>query len=419
MVSSGLSTNSIDPDPRLTDDFVKAVHSREPVTGLTHTFYRYPARFSPIFARAAIQAFTQPGDLVLDPFMGGGTTLVEACTLGRRAMGTDISSLGAFVSQAKTTTLSNSDVTNIRNWASQLNDKLNLRNPSLRPWAWIQQGYQRNISGRETWPIRKTLELALGEINHLPNLTQQRFARVVLLRTAQWALDNRRHIPSAKDFRRRLTENFEQMLEGALEYAAAVNGAEVPTSPALCLNRSVIGLEKDPIIQGSPAPRLVLTSPPYPGVHVLYHRWQVQGRRETAAPFWIADSMDGQGAAGYTFGDRRQQNLNGYFAMLRDAYASIAHVADSDTLVIQLVAYSSPSWQLPKYLAVMEDAGFTETHFPTGTTSPDSRLWRCVPNRRWYADQRGSTTSSNEVVLFHRLRGNEATSKDKRSDSLL
>src|SRR5688572_5448436 len=61
-----------------------AIEDPKRVSCLTHTFYRYPARFSPIFARAAIEAFTSPGDLVLDPFMGGGTTLVEASSIGRQ-----------------------------------------------------------------------------------------------------------------------------------------------------------------------------------------------------------------------------------------------------------------------------------------------------------------------------------------------
>lgn len=51
--------------------FVEAVHTREPVAGLSHGFYRYPARFSPLFARAAIETFTKPGDMIFDPFMGG------------------------------------------------------------------------------------------------------------------------------------------------------------------------------------------------------------------------------------------------------------------------------------------------------------------------------------------------------------
>ena len=36
-----------------------------PVSGLTHRFYRYPARFSPMFAATAIEEFSTPGDLVL------------------------------------------------------------------------------------------------------------------------------------------------------------------------------------------------------------------------------------------------------------------------------------------------------------------------------------------------------------------
>src|SRR2546428_1388087 len=75
----------------------------EPVRGLTHGFYKYPARFSPSFARAAIQTFTQPTDLVLDNHVGGGTTLVEALALGRHAVGVDISTLAEFVATVKTT----------------------------------------------------------------------------------------------------------------------------------------------------------------------------------------------------------------------------------------------------------------------------------------------------------------------------
>ncbi|MCI0614046.1 site-specific DNA-methyltransferase, partial [bacterium] len=50
------------------EDLVSAAKSSEAVTGLTHNFYRYPARFSPLFAREVIRAFTDPGDVILDPF---------------------------------------------------------------------------------------------------------------------------------------------------------------------------------------------------------------------------------------------------------------------------------------------------------------------------------------------------------------
>jgi tRNA G10 N-methylase Trm11 len=44
----------------------------------------------PDLAAHAIKAYTAPGDLVLDPMCGSGTTLVEAVRSGRDSFGVDI-----------------------------------------------------------------------------------------------------------------------------------------------------------------------------------------------------------------------------------------------------------------------------------------------------------------------------------------
>ena len=80
------------------------------VSGLSHDFYRYPARFSPHFARAAILQFTAPGDTVLDPFLGGGTSLVESLSLGRHGVGIDINQLSVFLARTKTLLMSDDDL---------------------------------------------------------------------------------------------------------------------------------------------------------------------------------------------------------------------------------------------------------------------------------------------------------------------
>jgi hypothetical protein len=70
-----------------------------------------------------------------------------------------------------------------------------------------------------------------------------------------------------------------------------------------------------------------------------------------------------------------------------------------------MVAFSDASWQMPRYLETMERAGFAELFLPAlEHTPPDGRLWRSVPNRRWYSDQRGDTPGSQEVVLIHMKR---------------
>ncbi|MFV2216617.1 TRM11 family SAM-dependent methyltransferase [Actinomadura sp. LOL_016] len=50
---------------------------------------RHPGKMLPAIASQIISAFTEPGDLVIDPMCGIGTTLVEAIHLGRDAAGVE------------------------------------------------------------------------------------------------------------------------------------------------------------------------------------------------------------------------------------------------------------------------------------------------------------------------------------------
>ena len=70
---------------------------------LTHGYHRYPAKFIPQLTARLIKENSRIGDLVCDPFMGSGTTLVEAVINGRRAYGTDINPVAVLISKAKTT----------------------------------------------------------------------------------------------------------------------------------------------------------------------------------------------------------------------------------------------------------------------------------------------------------------------------
>jgi tRNA G10 N-methylase Trm11 len=54
----------------------------------------------PAIAAHAIAAYTAPGDLVLDPMCGIGTTLVEAAWLGRDAIGVEFEPRWAEIAAA-------------------------------------------------------------------------------------------------------------------------------------------------------------------------------------------------------------------------------------------------------------------------------------------------------------------------------
>lgn len=66
----------------------------------THGFHAYPGRMHPELARRAIEAF--PGGLIVDPFVGSGTTALEAVRAGRPFIGFDISRIPLEIAWART-----------------------------------------------------------------------------------------------------------------------------------------------------------------------------------------------------------------------------------------------------------------------------------------------------------------------------
>lgn len=386
-----------DPNDLAIAALLESTLSTAPVAGYTHNFYRYPARFSPQFARKAIETFSEPGDTVVDPFMGGATSAVEALLLGRKFVGCDINPLSVFLGKVKTTPLSSRDREAILIWGMGLADRVNLHTETSRHEKW--ERYQRNVP----WWIRKTLEMALDSLEDFRSSKQRRFARCTLLRAAQWALDCREELPSTEAFLTKHRETVHLMLEETHSFGKKLRESfQMPPCwvwrhrRLMC--RSAEGIDEDGRIPKDwIPPRLVLTSPPYVGVHILYHRWQVQGRRETPAAYWLANCQDGQGEAHYTFAGRRQKTLDKYLATLGACFRSITKLLDERSLVVQLVAFSKPDEQLGPYLETLQEVGLQEVR-----TSSAERLWRTVPNRKWYAKFRGTLSSNKEVLLVHR-----------------
>jgi len=373
----------------------EAAKDRTPVGGWTHNFYRYPARFSPQFAAAAIRSFSKPGDLVLDPYMGGGTTVVEGVAAGRRVVGNDLNSLAAFIAKVKVTGLTAREVASIKRWAFKRIPRFTYDLPREELAEFIDRQKTRNLSLARSRFIKKAIAAALASMDSLPTPDARDFAKCVVLRVSQWALDGRKRHTPLPDFRDRLAATTEEML-GSL--TALVRQAKKAGGRATIVNADAADLAAAPLFRDErERVSLVVTSPPYPGVHVLYHRWQVDGRRETPAPYWIAGCNDGQGGAFYNFGDRRETAADNYFRASLKTLEGIRSVVRDGGYMIQMVAFNRPEDQLPRYLNNMKHAGFAEV-----AENTESRIWRSVPHRRWHASIIGKTNSSNEVVLIHR-----------------
>lgn len=73
----------------------------------------YPGRFASQIPATIIGLMTKPGELVFDPFVGSGTTVVEAQRLCRRAVGVDLSPIACIAARAKTLSLEHDRVTKL------------------------------------------------------------------------------------------------------------------------------------------------------------------------------------------------------------------------------------------------------------------------------------------------------------------
>ncbi len=151
----------------------------------SHNLHAFAARFPPQLPRRFIEGLTEPGEVVLDPMMGSGTTLLEAYLLDRRSIGCDLDPLALLQARVKTTwvdpeTLARAAegvVRRARNWLATAGDPEALLRARYAPAAvafiqyWFQPATQlqllalvREIGLLEAGPIRAFMELAFSSI---------------------------------------------------------------------------------------------------------------------------------------------------------------------------------------------------------------------------------------------------------------
>jgi hypothetical protein len=110
---------STQDDFRLDEEWIFVREEGDRTYHTVHRFHPYYALFPPPLIVKLVTEYSKPGELVADPFCGGGVTAVESMLLGRQAYASDISPLAALVTKVKTTPLTISS-----KWANDLSLKV-------------------------------------------------------------------------------------------------------------------------------------------------------------------------------------------------------------------------------------------------------------------------------------------------------
>lgn len=382
---------------------IDSANSKKKINGKTHTFYRYPAAFSPIFAETIINIFTKPSDVILDPFVGGGTSAVEAFALQRKFYGIDVNPLSVLVSKVKTTILSYKKIIFIKNFNEKIvNTKINFKSKRRKNHSNLNNYFNtKNFSNEE---IRKINQIKAGlEQYHfasskIKDVTVRNFLTCLLLRTTKNILDNVRPIGSFKKFKVDLVNNCNRMLSDMVDFEKELeinksiygshNKVKILKSDILKL-RKINSLKKGKI-------KLILTSPPYPGINISYNRWQLHGRRDTKLPYWIMNTKAPVFTKlNYKHGKKRE--LNDYYQNMTKVFRNLRPYCSSSCLIVKLLSFRNKIKEFRMYREAMDKAGLEEIKI---LKKGDGRLWRTVPKRRWQVRYSKKKLKSNKEVLL-------------------
>ena len=104
---------------------------------LTHSIHRYSGKFIPQIGKQVILLLTEPGELILDPYCGSGTVLLECSLVGRRSIGIDLNPLAVLISRVKTNPV---EKAKLENFVHAMEARVNplLKEPRLRLFSQSQ-----------------------------------------------------------------------------------------------------------------------------------------------------------------------------------------------------------------------------------------------------------------------------------------
>jgi DNA modification methylase len=309
-----------------------------------HSLHPYLGKFVPQLVEVLLGRYFAPGARIYDPFVGSGTTLVEANVFGADAVGCDISAFNCLLSRVKTARYSLGELElSLRGALERARRRVDVPRQASE---WLEHWYApralaellayREAAGRVPPPYRDVARVILARSARSARLTTHfdlDFPRVPAT-SPYHCLKHKRECRPVEEAWKFLVRYTTDTVRRLREFAA------------LRTDREIAVLNEDARAVRLPVePSGVITSPPYPGL-IDYHEQHRYAYELLGLPDRRAQEI-GAAAAGKT-----RPALQAYVDAMSDVFANTASQLSRSAPVLIVV---NDSHRL--YPAVLERAG--------------------------------------------------------------
>jgi len=313
----------------------KHVHSLHPCLG----------KFVPQLVEVFLNRYFTPGACIYDPFVGSGTTLVEANVFGADAIGCDISAFNSLLSRVKTARYSLGELELVLRGTLE-EARRQIGSEPVRTTPWLSRWYAPRALA-ELLAYRAAAEHLTPPYDDVAKVIRSRAARSARL-TTHFDLDFPRSPTTGPYYcmkHKRECRPVEEAWKFLVRYTADTV-RRLREFAEIRRDRTVAVLHGDSRTVRVPArPTGVITSPPYPGL-IDYH----EQHRYAYELLGLIDRRDEE--IGAASSGRSRSALEGYTDAMSAAFGGTVSQLSTDTWVLIVV---NDSQNL--YPAILDNAG--------------------------------------------------------------
>src|SRR5712692_9156819 len=314
-------------------------------TKYVHSLHPYLGKYIPQLVEVFLKRYFAPGSRIYDPFVGSGTTLVEANVFGADALGCDISAFNCLLSQVKTARYSLGELELALRGALE-GARRNPAATTQNVTPWLRQWYAPGALS-ELLAYREAIERLEARHADVARVILSRAARSARL-TTHFDLDFPRS-PTTEPYychkHKRTCRPVEEAWKFLLRYTTDTV-RRIRQFASVRSDRDVAVLHADSRNVILPSqPTGVITSPPYPGL-IDYH----EQHRYAYELLGLRDRRDEE--IGAAAGGRSRSALAAYVEAMSEVFDNTASQLACDGCVLIVVNDSHGL-----YPAILENAG--------------------------------------------------------------